>query len=132
MRITAGNAVMHGAMQVCLSHCGRQSQLIDTVFCRPLGQLQPNGDVGSNGMPHPPAMHSGAAARSADPTAHLPDDVFGPDDLRSVEQKFPNMRAAGLPSANNIPRGEADAGMSEMPCCLVLVPLFPLDLWEAS
>ncbi len=73
--------------------------------------MQPNGDVGSNGIPHPSAMHSGAAARSADPTANLPEDVFGHDDLRPVETKFPNMRAAGPPSANHI---APDAGISHV------------------
>lgn len=82
--------------------------------------MQPTGDVGINGLPHPAPIQGGPAARAADPTASLPDDVFGGEDLRSVEQKFTNMRVAGTPTANHIQRGGPDAGLSQLHAVLPL------------
>ena len=63
-----------------------------------------------NGAPSSGIAQGNAAARSADPTANLPDDVFGPDDLRRVEPKASHTRAAGPPFAGHILRGGPDAG----------------------
>lgn len=86
-------------------------------MCRALGPMQLNGDPAMNGMPHPATAQGGGAARSADPTANLPDDVFGPDELRPTEPKFTNSRAAGPPSAVHTMRGGPDAGMLHSICC---------------
>ena len=83
--------------------------------------MQPNGDLPLNGAPSSGIAQGNAAARSADPTANLPDDVFGPNDLRRVEPKASNTRTAGLPFAGHILRGGPDAGTAIPPASMTIL-----------
>ena len=108
-----GGELADGLVPACrglLSLQLMQSEVIQARLCRFSGPMQPNGDLTINGAPSSGMVQGNAAARSADPTANLPDDVFGPDDLRRVEPKASHTRTAGAPFAGHVLRGGPDAG----------------------